>query len=301
MVLFSYNSVTRSRSGPQRPATREGETEKERERQSSKREREKDLGKKRACESLGATQASSQRTNRLLGPCDPKQTLAAKRSHTAGGLSPSAREAQYTWGALPQGAGETTCFLAPCGIECQGGRLGAWSRRTGKTTDQKKKQTPLPPRVQKKPQRSPERIQKARGAQNGTPKKPQNKKDARPKQANKTKRRGQKKKRKRKKNHNTCGGVCGVLLALSSISSKRKKEEEEKQQKTSSTQTLRQRERDKKTRPDINRILIKHFRGEIARKYIKTNHRQIHTKNTRTQKESENKSSLPKIYRANRP
>ena len=40
------------------------------------RERERDLGKtKHACESLGATQRVPLQTKRLLGPCDPKQTL----------------------------------------------------------------------------------------------------------------------------------------------------------------------------------------------------------------------------------
>ena len=34
---------------------------------------------------------------------------------------------------------------------------------------------------------------------------------------------------------------------------------------------------------------------------MRENHRRNHTKNTRTQKESKNKSSLPKIFRKNRP
>ena len=75
----------------QRPATRE--REKERETKQQEREREKDLGRKRACESLGATQPSPQQTLRLLGPCGPKQTLEHQKNQTGGGLSPSAREA----------------------------------------------------------------------------------------------------------------------------------------------------------------------------------------------------------------
>ena len=149
----------------------------------------------------------------------------------------------------------------------------------------------------KRPQKSPERIQKARGAQNGTPKKPQNKKDARPKQANKTKRRGQKKKKKKKQQHVRGGVWCPVSPELYLF--KEKREKEEKQQKTSSTQTLRQRERDKKQ--DLtSREFFKALPGRNCKK-IRKNHRQIHTKNTRTQNESKNKSSLPKIYRANRP
>ena len=60
----------------------------------------------------------------------------------------------------------------------------------------------------------PRESRKTRGAQNGTPKKPQKRKDARPEQANKTKRRGQKK----KKQTTRAGGACGVLLALSCLS-----------------------------------------------------------------------------------
>ena len=125
-----------------------------------------------------------------------------------------------------------------------------WSRKTGKTTDQKRANASTASRPKKRPQSSPERIQKTRGAQNGTPKKPQNEKDARPKQANKTKRRGQKKK---KKNNNTCGGVCGVLLALSSISSKRKGERRETTKNVVNPNPKTERTR-QKTKPDIKRI-----------------------------------------------
>ena len=112
----------------------------------------------------------------------------------------------------------------------------------------------------------PRDIQKAHGAQNGTPKKHQNKKDARPEQANKTKRRGQKKK---KKNNTTCGGVCGVLLALSSISSRKKRKKRNNTNDVVNPNPKTERTR-QKTRPDIKRIFLRHFRGEIARKYAKT-------------------------------
>ena len=126
-------------------------------------ERERPGEKNRACESLGATQQSPQRTKRLLGPCDPKQILATKRNHTGGGLSPSARAGHCTWGALPQDAGETTCCLAPCGIECRGGRLEVWSRKTGKTTDQKRANASTASRPKKASEQSRENPKNARG------------------------------------------------------------------------------------------------------------------------------------------
>ena len=187
--------------------------------QETERERERETWGKKPCvqEPPGRQKSRPPRIIRLLGPCDPKQTLATQnRTNRRGSESLRPRRALYLEGTSP-GRRRDHLLLAPCGIECRGGRLEAWSRKTGKTTDQKR--TNAPPRVQTRPQSSPERIQKTRGAQNGTPKKPQNKKDARPKQANKTKQRGQ----KEKKNNSTCGGVCGVLLALSSISSKKKK------------------------------------------------------------------------------
>ena len=206
------------------------EGEKETEQKKKERERERDLGKKnRACESLGATQPSPQRTKRLLGPCDPKQTLASKRNHT-GGLSPSAREGHSTWGALPQGAGETTCFLE------------VWSRKTGKTTDQKRNKRLY--RLASKKQaseQSRENPKNARGPEWHPEETPERKRTHG--QNRRTRQSGGD--RKGQKNNSTCGGVCGVLLALSFVSSK-KKEERETTQTTSSTQTLRQRERDKK-------------------------------------------------------
>ena len=50
----------------------------------------------------------------------------------------------------------------------------------------------------------------------------------------------------------------------------------------------------------MKRIFLKHFRGEIARKYAKTIGKSL-SKTQGPKKERENKSSLPKIYRKNRP
>ena len=176
------------------------------------RERKGPGGKKCVWKPRGNT-TSPQRTNRLLGPCDPKQILATKRNHTGGGLSPSAREAHCTWWGLP---GRRRDHLLSRPLRHRVPRRASrnvQSRKTGKTTDHKKKRAnaSTASRPRKRPQRSPERIQKTHGAQNGTPRKPQNKKDARPEQANKPTRRGQKKKQK--------GTLWGALFALDKLES----------------------------------------------------------------------------------
>ena len=89
----------------------------------------------------------------------------------------------------------------------------------------------MSPRVQEKPQRSPERIQKKRGAQNGTPKKRKNRRDA------------------KRKNPMWCP----VRPDLSLLKEKETRKGKETT-KTSSTQTLRQENEPKKTRPDMKRF-----------------------------------------------
>ena len=110
---------------------------------------------------------------------------------------------------------------------------------------------------------------------------------------NKTKRRG-----KTRKTTASAGGR-GVLLDLSFVSSRRKKKKRDKTHVVVNPEPKTERTRQKKTRPDVNRI----FRALPGRNCEKMReyHRRNHTKNTRTQKESKNKSSLPKIFRKNRP
>ena len=144
------------------------------------------------------------------------------------------------------------------------GPLETCEPQNGKNNRQKRNKRLYRLASKKGPQSSPERIQKTHGAQNGTPKKHQNKKDARPKQANKTKRRGQ----KERKTTASAGGVwCPVSLGF--VSGKKKEKKRETTNTTSSTQTLRQRERDKKadlTRREFFKNTFRAKLRETARK-----------------------------------
>ena len=115
------------------------------------------------------------------------------------------REAQYSWGALPQGAGETTCCLAPCGIECRGGCLEAWSRKMAKTTDQKKRANASTASHPKKSLRGVPRESKKRAGPRMAPRR--NPRTKRMRGQNRVQ------KQKKKKSNNTCGG--GVWCPVS--------------------------------------------------------------------------------------
>ena len=170
----------------------------------------------------GAPKEAPRRTEGLLGPCDPKQTLATqKKTKRRGSESLRPRRAIDPLPSLGQGeqarppAGRLSCDQVQGPLETCEARK---HHRTGANTTKRENKRPqtesranalAASRPRKRPQRSPERIQKTRGAQNGTPKKPQNRNDARPEQANKPMRRGLKKNKQHVR-----GGECGVLLDL---------------------------------------------------------------------------------------
>ena len=150
-------------------------------------------------------------------------------------------------------------------------------------------------RPRKGHQSSPERIQKPHGAQNGTPTKRQKQKGTHGQnRRNKTKRQG----KKQEKQQQVRGG-CGFLLDLSFISSRRKKKKSDETRDVVNPEPKTERTRQKKQ--DLTSIeFLKALPGRNCEK-MRENHRRNHTKNTRTQKESKNKSSLPRIFRKNRP
>ena len=188
----------------------------------------------------------------------PKE--AVKNPET-GGDQPSAREAAPLGITLPR-AGSDVPMLCPfrrkkptrgCPLRLESllGLLekvcGRKTERNGKKTKQstRSRETPLPPRVRRKrPQRSPERIQKTPGAQNGTPTK-REKKGRTAKTGEQTECRGDTDK-KRKKTQSACGGVpCDYLICLSE-----KRKEKKTKKATTSAKKQKRREKNPET-PDL--------------------------------------------------
>ena len=141
------------------------------------------------------------------GPLWPKTDTSNKKKPNRRGSEPlRPRRAFDPLPSLRQGERARPPEGPPSCEQAQG-PLETCEPQNGKNNRPKRSKRLYRLASKKGPQSSPERIQKPHGAQNGTPKKHQNKKDARPKQAIKTKRRGQKKKQQQVR------GGCGVLLA----------------------------------------------------------------------------------------
>ena len=235
--------------------------------QAESSKREKDLGEKSACESLGATQQSPQQTNRLLGPCGPKQTLGTPEKTKQEGVLVPPREKRIVPGGHFPRAQARPPASRPLRQRVPRRASRSVEPQNGKNNRPKKEQTPLPPRVQKKAsEKSRENPKSARG--------PKWHPEETPEQKGRTAKTGEQDKaagteKKERKTQHVRGGVwCPVSPELYLFKEKRRKTRNNK--KTSSTQTLRQRERDKKQDLTSREKDFKHFRGEVARKYAKT-------------------------------